>query len=241
MREIVLDTETTGFEPSAGDRLVEIGAIELHHRLPTGKIFHTYLNPERSMPAAAFRVHGLSEAFLSDKPLFSEVVDEFLHFIGRDPLVIHNAPFDMKFLNAELARFQRKTLPYSQAIDTLVIAKKKFPGAPASLDALCRRFNVDNARRTNHGALLDSELLAEVYLELRGGRQRTLDMAPSHKETLANKPPAQTVAKSISRNRLTPVPKQGAAPVRKFKICEEESAAHRAFLKKLNDPFWLRP
>ena len=171
MREIVLDTETTGLDPGTGDKIVEIGAVELWNHLPTGKTFHKYLNPERNMPEEAQAVHGLTEDFLRDKPLFSQIVDDFLRFIKDSKLIIHNASFDMKFINAELELAKKSKLSGDIAIDTLSIARKKFPGSPASLDALCRRFNIDNSARTLHGALLDSEILAEVYLELIGGRQ----------------------------------------------------------------------
>ena len=171
MREIVLDTETTGLDPGTGDKIVEIGAVELWNHLPTGKTFHKYLNPERNMPEEAQAVHGLTEDFLKDKPLFSQIVDDFLRFIKDSKLIIHNASFDMKFINAELELAKKSKLSGDIAIDTLSIARKKFPGSPASLDALCRRFNIDNSARTLHGALLDSEILAEVYLELIGGRQ----------------------------------------------------------------------
>jgi DNA polymerase-3 subunit epsilon len=171
MREIVLDTETTGLDPDAGDRIVEIGALELINHVPTGQTFHKYINPERSMPAEAQAVHGITDEFLRDKPVFKAIVDDFLAFIGGSPLVIHNASFDMKFLNAELRRVGRPQLPASRAVDTLTIARTRFPGSPASLDALCRRFGLDNSTRTKHGALLDSEILADVYLELIGGRQ----------------------------------------------------------------------
>lgn len=173
MREIVLDTETTGMEPSEGDKLVEIGCVELENHLPTGRTLHLYLNPEREVPAGAVAVHGLTYEFLKDKPIFAEVVGEFLDFIGDDAkLVIHNAEFDMKFLNWELKALGFPSLDARRAIDTVKIARQKFPGSPANLDALCRRFGIDNTNRTLHGALLDSELLAEVYLELLGGRQR---------------------------------------------------------------------
>lgn len=171
MREIVIDTETTGFEPESGDRIVEIGAVELYNHMPTGRRFHKYINPQRAMPEAAFAVHGLGDEFLRDKPLFVEIAQEFLDFVQDAKLVIHNAAFDMKFLNAELGWLKLPQLPWAQAIDTLAIARQKFPGSPASLDALCRRFQIDNSARTLHGALLDSEILAEVYLELIGGRQ----------------------------------------------------------------------
>ena len=170
-REIVLDTETTGFEPSEGHRIVEIGCVELDGLLPTGNTFHIYINPQRDMPAGAYEVHGLSAEFLSGFPVFEAQVDAFVEFIGDAPLVIHNASFDMKFINAELRAVDRPILPMNRAVDTLAMARKAFPGSPASLDALCRRFGIDNTSRTLHGALLDSELLAEVYLELKGGRQ----------------------------------------------------------------------
>jgi DNA polymerase-3 subunit epsilon len=171
MREIVLDTETTGFDPESGDRIVEIGAVELNRHVPTGNTYHQYINPERSMPREAFEVHGLDDDFLRGKPVFREIVKDFVDFIGDAKLVIHNAAFDIKFLNAELSWVGYPPLPWERAIDTLDIARRKFPGSPASLDALCRRYGIDNSARTLHGALLDSEILAEVYLELIGGRQ----------------------------------------------------------------------
>ena len=178
MREIVLDTETTGFDPETGDRIVEIGAIELVNHLPTGRTYHAYINPERSMPQGAFEVHGLGDDFLRDKPLFKAVAPGFLDFVGEDSrLVIHNAGFDMKFLAWELRKAGLAPIPIERAIDTVEMARRKFPGSPASLDALCRRFGIDNSAREKHGALLDSELLAEVYLELIGGRQPGLVLA----------------------------------------------------------------
>lgn len=177
IREIVLDTETTGVNPNNGDRIVEIGCVELVNHVPSGKFFHEYMNPERSMPVEAFNVHGLSEEFLSDKPLFADIADKFLEFVGDAQLVIHNAAFDMGFLNAELKRINRPLLPQDRAIDTLLMARRKHPGAQNSLDALCSRYGIDNTKRTKHGALLDSEILAEVYLELIGGKQRGFDLA----------------------------------------------------------------
>ncbi len=171
MREIVLDTETTGFDPGTGDRIVEIGCVELHNHMATGETYHQYINPQRDMPEGAFKVHGISSDFLRDKPVFAKIGQAFLDFIGDAKLIIHNASFDMKFLNAELGRMGLPHLPMDQAIDTLAIARKRFPGAPATLDALSRRFGIDTSARTLHGALLDSEILAEVYLELIGGRQ----------------------------------------------------------------------
>ena len=171
MREIVLDTETTGFDPESGDRIVEIGAVELIGHVPTGNTYHQYINPERSMPQDAFEVHGLGDDFLRDKPVFRMIAREFIDFISDAKLVIHNAAFDMKFINAELRWVGVDPIPWERAVDTLEIARRKFPGSPASLDALCRRYGIDNSARTLHGALLDSEILAEVYLELIGGRQ----------------------------------------------------------------------
>ena len=181
--EIVLDTETTGLDAAGKDRIVEIGCVELENHLPTGRTFHQYINPERDMPEEAFKIHGLSEAFLSQKPTFSEVSQRFLNFIDDRPLVIHNAEFDMAFINAELKRINCLDIPVARAVDTLKIARERFPGAPASLDALCRRFGVDNTARTQHGALLDSHILAEVYLELIGGRQQALVLQETVEKT----------------------------------------------------------
>lgn len=219
MRELVLDTETTGFEPDSGDRLVEIGAVELYNHLPTGRTYHQYINPQRDMPQSAFEVHGLSEEFLSDKPLFADVADTFLEFVGDAKLVIHNASFDMKFLNAELGWVNKRLLLMDQAIDTLAIARKKFPGSPASLDALCRRFGIDNSARTLHGALLDSEILAEVYLELIGGRQPDFGLATS----------GATASQNNSGN-WKPQPRQKPLPPR---ISDKEKAAHEKFVAAL--------
>lgn len=232
MREIVLDTETTGFDPETGDRLVEIGAVELMNHLPTGRTFHKYVNPERDMPDSAFAVHGLSAEFLSDKPLFSHVAAEFVEFIGPEAkLVIHNASFDMKFLNYELKRAGHPTLPWSRALDTLALAREKFPGAQNSLDALCRRFGIDNSARTLHGALLDSEILAEVYLELIGGRQPDLILAP-----------APQAAAQTTEQRQQP---QGAARQRPAalpgRLTAEDVAGHREFVAKMGEKaVWAR-
>ncbi|MBN4046586.1 DNA polymerase III subunit epsilon [bacterium AH-315-P15] len=219
MREIVLDTETTGFDPDSGDRIVEIGALELRHHVPTGKSFHEYINPERDMPQGAFEVHGLSQEFLSDKPLFTEIADGFLEFAGDAPLVIHNASFDMKFLNAELRLSNREPLALGRAIDTLLIARRKYPGAPASLDALCKRFGVDASGRTLHGALLDAQLLAGVYLELIGGREPGL--------TLAEEDDGPGALEGGAARRA-PRPKP-LAP----RLSEDERAAHTAFVAGL--------
>ena len=230
MREIVLDTETTGFEPSEGHRIVEIGAVELFNHLPTGRTFHVYLNPERSMPKEAFEVHGLGDDFLRDKPLFRQEAQNFLDFVADSKLVIHNASFDMKFLNWELRTHGFPQIPNDRAIDTLMIARSRFPGSPASLDALCRRFGIDNSMREKHGALLDSEILAVVYLELIGGRQPDLVLAP-----VASTPSRQAGAPDeVWRPRARPTP----LPSR---LTEAEAAAHAAFVAKLGDgAIWLK-
>ncbi|MDE3038352.1 MAG: DNA polymerase III subunit epsilon, partial [Pseudomonadota bacterium] len=173
-REVILDTETTGLDPASGHRIVEIGCIELAGGIRSGAFFHSYLNPERDIPDEATRVHGLTAQFLKDKPVFAEKVDDFLAFIAEDPLIIHNAGFDLRFINAEMARLGFAPIPFVRAVDTVSLARKKFPGASASLDALCKRFQIDLSARGKHGALLDAELLAEVYLELTGGRQAAL-------------------------------------------------------------------
>ncbi|MGF1553088.1 MAG: DNA polymerase III subunit epsilon [Paracoccaceae bacterium] len=225
MREIVLDTETTGLDPR-DHRIVEIGAVELVNHVRTGRDYHVYINPARSMPAEAFRVHGLGDAFLARQPRFAEIADAFLAFIAEAPLVIHNAAFDMGMINAELRRLGRDALPDERAVDTLKIAKRKFPGAQANLDALCKRFGVDNAGRTKHGALLDSELLADVYLELMGGRQRGLSLDAGQGKATG---PRDAVA-------LRPRPKP-LAP----RLTEAEAEAHAAFVADLGEaPLWRR-
>jgi DNA polymerase-3 subunit epsilon len=223
MREIVLDTETTGFEPSEGHRLVEIGCVELFNHMPTGRTYHQYINPERDMPAEAFAVHGLSEDFLRDHPTFDKVADEFLAFVKGGTLVIHNAAFDMRFLNAELSWAKKPLLPTDTVVDTLTMARRKFPGSPATLDALCRRFGVDNSNRTLHGALLDSEILAEVYLELIGGRQP--DFALSM-QAHAKSGPAQADQSWRPRPRPTPLPSR---------LTQAEAEAHEAFVSAMGD------
>ena len=217
MREVVLDTETTGLDPLSGHRVVEIGCVELRNHIPTGEVFHRYLNPERDMPGEAFGVHGLSEEFLRQQRLFAEIAEEFLSFIGDDPLIAHNAEFDLGFLNAELRRVDRSPLPSSRAIDTVKLARRKFPGAPASLDALCRRFGVDLSGRQKHGALLDSTLLAEVYLELVGGRQPALVLT------------ASGVRPSVEHAPRPPRPHAPSAA---------ELVAHATFVATLTDPIW---
>lgn len=218
MREIVLDTETTGLKPEEGHRLVEIGCVELFNHMPTGRVFHEYINPGRDMPEEAFRVHGLSSAFLADKPAFEAVADAFLAFIDDAPLVIHNAAFDLGFLNAELEWAGRAPLADARAIDTVMMARTKFPGSPASLDALCRRFGVDNSGREKHGALLDSELLAEVYLELIGGREPGLVL-----ESETGPQPGRANAPAPAPRRARPAP---LGPL----LTEEERKAHEAFV-----------
>ena len=233
MREIVMDTETTGLDPDKGDKLVEIGAVELINHLPTDKTFHEYINPQRDVPAEAVAVHGLTQEFLSDKPLFEQVADKFLDFIGPDAkLVIHNASFDMKFLNAELAALGRPKLPWSRAIDTLAIAREKFPGAQNSLDALCRRFNIDNSARSLHGALIDSQILAEVYLELIGGRQPDLVLsAPSEQHDQHGQTERQQ-SRSDARQRPAALASR---------LSDAERAAHEEFVAKIGEnALWHR-
>ena len=224
MREIVLDTETTGFNPNEGDRIVEIGAVELYNHMPTGRTYHQYINPERSMPQEAFEVHGLGDDFLRDKPVFAKIAQDFVTFVGDAKLVIHNAAFDMKFINAELKWVNFPAIPWEQAIDTLDIARRKFPGSPASLDALCRRFGIDNSSRTLHGALLDSEILAEVYLELIGGRQPDFGLTAG--QTVTTEDVTDTVGNWRPYPRPTPLPQR---------LTEEEEAAHAAFVEAMGD------
>ena len=238
MREIVLDTETTGLDPSpkpdgAGDRIIEIGCLELVNRLPTGKTYHVYINPERDMPREAEAVHGLSAQFLADKPVFADIADDFIAFVKGAALIIHNAAFDMKFLHSELALLGRDDLREAKIIDTLAMARKKFPGAPASLDALCRRFGVDNSGRDLHGALIDSELLAGVYLELSGGRQPGLVFQADGGKGLANTDNAVGQPRRAARRR-----RQATLPSR---LSADERGAHRAFLQGLPQrALWLR-
>jgi DNA polymerase-3 subunit epsilon len=224
MREIVLDTETTGLDPLRGDRLVEVGCVELYNRMPTGQSFHRYMNPERDMPAEAFNVHGLSTEFLASKPLFTEVVEEFLAFIGDAPLVIHNASFDISFINAELDRIKRPAIPRDRLVDTLLLARRKHPGVSNRLDDLCSRYAIDNSRRTKHGALLDAELLAEVYIDLIGARQSQLILAA---ETADNRMGVGDTPRRQREIPLTP------------RVSDEDRVAHRAFVATLGDkPIW---
>lgn len=225
MREIVLDTETTGFEPYSGHKIVEIGCVELLNHIPTGEYYHQYLNPEREIPEEAFKVHGLNLDFLKDKPLFKDIADNFLNFIKDSKLVIHNAEFDMKFINAELSWIGKMPISMDNTIDTLKMARMKFPGMQANLDALCKRFNIDNSKRNKHGALLDSELLAEVYLELIGGREPGLVLSEIYK-------------KNYETNNNSNV--KVLEPRKISFFSKEEEEAHNDFLKKLKDPLWLK-
>ena len=227
MRQICLDTETTGLSPETGDRIVEVACVEIVNLLPTGSHLHFYVNPEREVPAAAFDVHGLNYDFLKNHPVFSEHVENFLEFIGEDPLIIHNAAFDLKFLNAELKRVKKPHLPKERAIDTLQIARKKFPGSPATLDALCKRFDISLASRVKHGALTDTNLLAEVYLHLSGGREPTFNLKEKKIE----------VKKTVAEEEFRP------AEQRKIKLpsrlTEAERKAHEEFVHKdLKNAIW---
>lgn len=223
MREIVFDTETTGLDPRAGHRVVEIGCVELVNHVATGKTFHFYINPQRDMPAEAENVHGLSEAFLADKPVFADIADDFVAFVDDAALIAHNAPFDMGFINAELEETGRTALSMDKVIDTVQLARRKFPGAQVNLDALCRRFNIDLSARVKHGALLDAELLAEVYLELIGGREPGLGLAASQASTSVSN------TKKVERTKREPRPHAAS---------DTELAAHALFLEKLKNPLW---
>ena len=225
VREIVFDTETTGFNYDKGDRLIEIGAVELINHIPTGKTYHQYINPEREVPEDAVKIHGLTYNFLKDYPTFDKVADEWLEFIGDAKLVAHNATFDMNFLNYELKQLSKKQMSWDNCIDTLEIARSMFPGARCSLDALCKRFEIDNSARTFHGALLDAQLLAEVYLELLGGKEPALLL---ESEKIKNK---KSTDVSFSKNNR---------PERNFPISDEELINHNDFLeKKLKSAVWL--
>jgi DNA polymerase-3 subunit epsilon len=219
MREVVLDTETTGLDPADGHRVVEIGAVELFNHVPTGRTFQCYLNPERSIPTDAFGVHGLSAAFLADKPCFSEIADGLLDFLADSLLVIHNAAFDLGFLNSELRRLERDEVDGGRTIDTVQMARRKYPGAPASLDALCRRYQIDLSDRTLHGALKDARLLARVYLELLGGRQPGLSFGSTATRRLPGIKPAEWMARIV------------------YPTAEEE-AAHRTFVDAIPGALW---
>lgn len=225
MREIIFDTETTGLDPQSGDRMVEIGCIEMVNRVPTGQVFHAYFNPERSMPAQAEAVHGLSEAFLADKPRFAERAQELLDFLGDSPLVAHNAGFDFGFLNAELAICGMEAVSRDRMVDTVALARTRHPGAKLSLDALCSRYGIDRSHRTRHGALLDAELLAQVYVELNGGRQIGLELAADSNVALV------TTFVSVRRERQFRSPRPHGPS-------EAELAAHAEFLKTIKSPLW---
>jgi len=221
-REIILDTETTGLEPQTGHRIVEIGAVEMRNKVLTGKKFHFYINPERDMPSDAYRIHGISGEFLKDKPKFAEIANEFISFIGNSKLVIHNAPFDIKFLNHELSLINKPSLDLENTIDTLIIARKKFPGMKTNLDALCRRFNVDNSARTFHGALRDAALLAEVYVELMGGRQASFNL--NKNQTKSEVIEIQTTNKYKEKRTIVIMP------------TKEELKNHKMFLAQMSGP-----
>ncbi|KPH57451.1 DNA polymerase III subunit epsilon [Novosphingobium aerophilum] len=225
MREIIFDTETTGFDPKSGDRMVEIGCIEMVNRVPTGQSYHAYFNPERGMPAEAEAVHGLSDAFLSDKPLFAQCAEEFLAFIEDSPMIAHNAAFDFNFINAELALCGHPEVSRARMVDTVALAKVRHPGAKLSLDALCTRYGIDRSHRTKHGALLDAELLAQVYVELRGGRQIGLELV------------AET-ADIVSEARILVRKDRPFRQPRPHAATEEELSIHAEFLKSVDAPLW---
>lgn len=234
MREISFDTETTGLNPRGGDRLVEIGGVELINHIPTGNSYHVYINPQRDMPEGAFRVHGLSAEFLSDKPLFAHVADAFLEFVGDATLVIHNAAFDMGFINMELERAGRRAISNSQVLDTLEIARRKHPSGPNSLDALCSRYGIDNSRRVKHGALLDAEILAEVYLELIGGRQTALGLIPEEETGSADTSTSQPGELGSFNARPRPAPLERPASAAEYE-------AHKAFIEGMGeDALWAK-
>lgn len=227
MKEIILDTETTGLDPKQGHRIVEIGALEMRNKVLTGNKFHFYINPERDMPTEAYRIHGISGEFLKDKPIFGEIAEEFLIFIQGGRLVIHNAQFDVKFLNHELSLVNKPSIELEYTIDTLVMARKRFPGMKLNLDALCKKFKIDNSGRKFHGALLDAALLADVYVELTGGRQEIFNFANNHKESTNT----STTGKNSSNIKRT---------VTTMKPSAEEIQKHKEFLAKISNPIWLR-
>ena len=226
MRQIIFDTETTGLSPKEGHRVIEIGAVEVENFVPTGKNFHVYVNPNREVDAGAVKVHGLTNEFLADKPNFEDIADDFIKFIGDAHLIAHNAPFDLGFMNAELSRINYQLIMADMVIDSLTLARKKFPGSPNSLDALCKRFEIDLSAREKHGALLDSELLAEVWLELNGGRQQGLSLdLDAHKKEEAE----------FKIEKIKDFPK------REFNLSEEELATHEKFVdEKVKDAIWKK-
>jgi len=221
MREIIFDTETTGLDPSSGHRILEIGCVELVNLVPTGNVFHQYINPERDIPEDAARIHGLTAEFLKDHPVFRDIVEGFLEFIGDSILIAHNVEFDLRFMNWELVNAGHPEISATRTIDTLKLARARFPGSPNNLDALCKRLGVDNSNRTKHGALLDSEILAEVYLELKGGKQAGLELV--QKKAAAS----------------APADKKARAP-RSFPASREELEAHEKFIATLKEPVWLK-
>ena len=233
MREIVFDTETTGLDPKTGDRMVEIGCVEMIGRVATGETFHAYYNPERDMPIEAENVNGLSSAFLSTKPLFAQGVEALMEFLGDSPLVAHNAGFDFGFLNTELERLGREPVSYDRMIDTVAIARKKHPGAKNSLDALCTRYGVDRSHRVKHGALLDAELLAQVYVELTGGRQIGLELARDVAREEVNRSPVHPTAPAIVKQRQRREPRPHTASA-------AELERHQEFVDSLSDAIWTR-
>jgi DNA polymerase-3 subunit epsilon len=222
MREIVLDTETTGVDPLSGHRIVEIGCLELMNHVPTSRTFHRYINPERDIPDEVVAIHGITNEKVADAPVFAEIAGEFLEFIADSTMVIHNADFDMRFLNMEVKRLGFPHFPDERALCTLKLTRKRYPGAPASLDALCQRFKVDNSGRTLHGALLDAQLLAEVYIELLGGRQSALSLSTAE------------IASSVEE-----IVEMTFRPARAFQPSDEELAAHAAMIGQLKEPIWL--
>ena len=228
MREIVLDTETTGFNPEEGHRLIEIGAVEVVNKVPTGRTYHQYINPERDIPADATAVHGITDEKVKDEPVFAEIYTDMIEFIGDGIIVAHNAEFDMNFINYELKKVGHPSYPKTQVVDSLAIARAKFPGSPASLDALCRRYGIDLSERDFHGALLDAQLLADVYLELMGGRQHGLSLSEQEK--------SQNAASATNDSLL--YKKREKREPRIFKPSEEELAAHGELLEALTDPLW---
>lgn len=234
MREIILDTETTGLDPKKGDRLIEIGCIELYNRIPTGREYHCFINPERDVPMEAQNVHGLSTEFLKDKPVFAKVADQFLDFVGDDVLVIHNAAFDINFLNHELEQLKKRTFSFDRVVDTLALARRKHPAGPNTLDALCKRYGIDNSKRTKHGALIDCLLLAEVYVELLGERQAALVL-----QSQAAVARASAARQGHYTALKRPIPLEP-------RISQSDIAAHRVFIAEMGakavwNKYWPQP
>ena len=236
MREIVLDTETTGISAVDGHRIIEIGALELVNHTPTGNNLHLYINPQRDIEDGAFAVHGINLEFLADKPVFADIAEQFMQFVGDDQMVIHNASFDMSFINAELARLELPEYPMSRAVDTLAMARKKFPGAQANLNALCRRFEIDNSHRDLHGALVDADLLTEVYIELLGGRQPDLSLNELRAEQQGHQPANET---PLDQSGFS-IQRDAAQFSRPHMPTDAELSAHEDFLQKIEDPIWKR-